>query len=130
MNSLEDFLLFTAELSGQLARSGPSDPRILRAMQTVCADLAAPHSVASLARTAGLSPSRFAHLFKTETGLTPQRYIEQQRIERAAQLLLRTPFPVAEIARQVGFDCPFYFSTRFSHHTGRSPRNHRVLNGA
>jgi len=73
----------------------------------------------------GLSVSRLAHLFKSETGNTPQRFLEGKRIDRAAQLLLRTTFSVKQIASAVGFDSPFYFSLRFKERTKQSPKAYR-----
>ena len=47
------------------------------------------------------------------------------RMARARQLLDRTAAPVAEIAREVGYEDPFYFSRRFQRHHGMSPTQFR-----
>jgi len=44
-------------------------------------------SLAALARTAGMSPHHFAALFRQRMGIPPHRYVVEQRIERARQLL-------------------------------------------
>jgi AraC family transcriptional regulator of arabinose operon len=48
-------------------------------------------SVSHLAGEAGLSPSRFAHLFRAETGSTPARMFLRMRVMHAAELLTATP---------------------------------------
>ena len=72
-----------------------------------------------------LSPSRLAHLFRSQTGQTPQQFVERERITRARQLLLLTSRTVAQIAGEVGYENPFYFTLRFKKHTGFSPTEWR-----
>ena len=57
--------------------------------------------------------------------MTPLQFIEQQRIDRARQLLEHTGHTIATVAHQVGFDNPFYFSRRFKQATGMSPSDFR-----
>lgn len=105
--------------------AGQVDPRVLAAMETIASALAQPLSVADLARRAGLSPSRFAHLFTQQAGTSPMRYLERQRMRLAEQLLDLTPRTVTEIARTVGFEDPLYFSSRFRAYAGMAPTAYR-----
>ena len=95
-------------------------------LEHVAADLGRTLTVDTLAAVAGLSPSRLAHRFRAATGVSVMRYVEARRIERAGQLLRMTPLAVKQVARQVGFASPFYFSLRFSKATGRSPTAYRA----
>lgn len=104
---------------------GALDPRVLAVMEQMAIRLAAPLTVAELARWAGLSGTRFAHLFTEQVGTSPMRYLERQRMRLAEQLLDLTPRTVAEIARAVGFTDPLYFSSRFRRHAGVSPTAYR-----
>ena len=121
-NSLERALLW---YNVENPRARPLDERVLRVMDTVERSPAAAYSVAALAQIATLSPSRFSELFREQTGLTPARYVERQRLNLAAQLLELTDRTIADIAREVGFEDPLYFSTRFRQRTGLSPRPYR-----
>ena len=105
--------------------AGQLDPRVLAAMETIASSLAQPLTVADLARRAGLSPSRFAHLFTEQAGLSPMRYLERQRMRLAEQLLDLTPRTITEIARTVGFEDPLYFSSRFRAYAGMAPSAYR-----
>jgi len=101
------------------------DSRLHPALVHVQNHLSRAISVESLARACGLSASRFAHLFKAETGVTPQSFVEGQRMELARTLLRYADLPVGEVARHCGFENPLYFSTRFRHAHGLSPRQFR-----
>ncbi len=123
-NALEETLLW-AHLAA--ARSGwmRLDPRIRKAMDYLAANARQPFQLEALARHSGLSVSRLAHLFKTEAGISPQRFFEQERMRQASQLLRVTGLGIAEIAAEVGYEDPFYFSNRFRRHAGKSPTQFR-----
>ncbi|RYG70385.1 AraC family transcriptional regulator, partial [bacterium] len=70
-------------------------------------------SLDELARQLHLAPGYLARVFKTATGLSPISWLHRLRAERAAQLLLQTAQPVAEIGAQVGWDDPNLFARRF-----------------
>ncbi len=101
------------------------DPRVVEALEYLSHNLHRRVSVGELAHAVHLSPSRLAHLFSQETGVTPRDYAEQQRLGRAKQLLEVTLLPVSEIARQAGFENQFYFAARFKKLTGRTPTEFR-----
>jgi len=126
MNALEAALLWC---DTQNPRSHQIDERILRALEFIERNLAANLSVKKLATVSMLSSSRFAHMFRTQVGTSPQRFVEQQRLAAAAQLLDLTSRPIAAIAAEVGFTDPLYFSTRFRLQTGHSPRAFRARGG-
>ncbi|MGI8885820.1 MAG: helix-turn-helix domain-containing protein [Gaiellaceae bacterium] len=102
------------------------DARVVAALEYLSHNLHRRVSVGELARAVHLSPSRLAHLFSQETGVTPRDYAEQQRLGRAKQLLEVTLLPVSEIARQAGFENQFYFAARFKKLTGRTPSEFRA----
>lgn len=120
LNSLEAVLLCCHEQV--VAERGQAlDPRITDVLDYVCRQLDQTLSVQDLAQQCHLSPSRFAHLFREQMEMTPQQFVERQRIERARELLEHTGYTVAEIAHEVGFESAFYFSRRFKHISGVSP---------
>ncbi|RCS41509.1 arabinose operon transcriptional regulator AraC [Bremerella cremea] len=101
------------------------DPRIGDVLDHICRHLEQPLRIEDLARQCHLSPSRFAHLFRQQMEMTPVQFIEQQRIERACEMLEHTGYPITAIAQQVGFENAFYFSRRFKRAKGISPRAYR-----
>jgi len=73
----------------------------------------------------GYGASRLCQLFKARTGLAPLEWLIRYRIEQAGKLLKDSGFPVAEIARRVGFDDPSFFARVFRKRTGLSPSSYR-----
>lgn len=124
MNALEELLLW-ADTQNPRSAESRLDTRVLDAMNFLCRSLDRKVTLDDVADAAGLSASRLSHLFKQQAGTTPQQFLEQQRLNRAMQLMEMTPLSIKEIARQVGFDNPFYFTLRFKRHTGKSPREYR-----
>jgi two-component system response regulator YesN len=80
------------------------------------------HSVASIVH---VSPNHFSTIFSQETGETFIEYLTQVRINKSKDLLLTTTLRSADIAYEVGFGDPHYFSFIFKKHTGISPREFR-----
>jgi transcriptional regulator GlxA family with amidase domain len=74
------------QLSGAAPRAEPTDARILRAITHVRDHIEEPVTLAALARTAGLSPSRFRHLFVSQTGVSTKAFILWERLNRALEL--------------------------------------------
>lgn len=84
-----------------------------------------PLTLAGLANRVHLSTSYFARLFAKKTGFPPITYLNQLKIQRACRLLDNPERTIADVAREVGFDDPFYFSRTFKHVMHCSPRAYR-----
>ena len=124
MNNIERLLLLVGETTG--AGTHPMDPRIQAVLERIATSPADDHSVPRLARSISLSPARFAHLFKTETGRTPQRFVSEVRLREAATLVAMTTMPIADVATAVGYASAFHFSSAFRARHGVSPRTYRA----
>jgi AraC family transcriptional regulator len=83
-------------------------------------------SLTVLADVACLSPYHFSRSFKQATGVGPQRYVIQRRLERAKRLLCRTREPLAQIAQEVGFADQSHLSQIFRRETGMTPGRFRA----
>ena len=80
-----------------------------------------------LAAAAGLSIPHYSCLFKLATGFSPIEHFLRLRIQRACQLLDLTNLRVGEIAAEVGWSDPYYFSRAFRRIIGKSPRAYREV---
>ena len=78
-----------------------------------------------LAGTVNLSPYHFARTFKKLTGLSPMHYFIQMRLQQACNLLDTTRQPIKQIAYDVGYPDPLYFSRIFRRIIGMTPRTYR-----
>lgn len=129
MNDLERIILLIARNDRAEAPAGRFDERLLMACKFVTDNLHRPLSVAEIAQKVCLSPSRLAHLFTQTLGRSILKWREEQMIQFACQLLLVSPSPIKQIAAQVGFEDPLYFSRVFRRYTGCSPRAFRAEHG-
>lgn len=125
MNALEALLL-ECDRQNPLAAMSGYDQRIRRAMDYLDRNLSRKIALADIAAAVGLSTSRLSHLFREQSGQTPQQHLEGLRMQRAAELLRRTGFSIKQISDAVGFDNQFYFSQRFKARTGQSPSTFRA----
>lgn len=125
MNALEALLL-DCDRHNPLATASTYDTRVRRALDYLGSNLARKATLADIAGAAGLSVSRLSHLFREQTGQTPQQHLENLRMRYAAELLERTGFSVKQIADAVGFESAFYFSLRFKARTKLSPTDYRA----
>ena len=124
LNHLERALLTIA--ASTPAQSARLDARVKQTIAKLQRDLGANHRIADLAAAVGLSESRFAHLFAQEMGVSPRKYLERLRIEKAKLALELTDLSISEIANSLGFACEFYFSKRFFEVTGERPSFYRI----
>ena len=72
-----------------------------------------------------ITPTHFRRLFKEATGLPPLQFLIQNRLQKAAGLLIHTSDPVSIIAEESGIDNPFYFSRLFKEKYQISPLEYR-----
>lgn len=78
-------------------------------------------TVRQLADYANLTPHHFIHRFRDYTGRSPLQYIQTLRLEQAKKLLVTTALSIGEIAHNIGYTDPLYFSRLFKNKSGFSP---------
>ncbi|KPG01437.1 AraC family transcriptional regulator [Rhodopseudomonas sp. AAP120] len=109
-------------------QSAPLDAPVRdRIAEFVRADPGAPITLAAMAAVAGMSPSNFIRSFKRSTGMTPHRFVVEQRVAAARRLLETSDLPIVEIALGVGFSSQSHFGVAFRQVTGESPARYRRL---
>lgn len=64
------------------------------------------------------SEATMISICRRHTGLTPQRYITEKRMELARQLIVRSELSIGEISEKCGYEDSLYFSRLFAKHTG------------
>lgn len=84
-----------------------------------------PWTLATMARLAGLSRTRFAALLKKMTGDAPTTYLRRMRVLRAQEWLRETDRSITEIAHHAGFSTSQHFARIFKQFSGRTARDYR-----
>jgi AraC-like DNA-binding protein len=85
-------------------------------------------TVQDCAEQVNLSANYLSDLLKKETGKTAQEYIHLVLIDKAKTLLINSNLSVKEIAYDLGFEYPHYFSRIFKSKTGQTPIVYRNAN--
>lgn len=114
-------------VAGEMRRepAAADDARIARVLRWLSARTAARHTLAGLARGAGLSPYHFLRSFKAATGVTPHQWLLRARLRDAARRLAASRTPVTDVALDVGFEDLSNFIRSFRAEFGMSPRRWR-----
>lgn len=84
-------------------------------------------NIQQFAAQANLSQHYFSDLIKKETGRSPKDHINDFIVEKAKNMLLATESSVSEIAYDLGFNYPHYFTRLFKSRTGKTPVAYRSL---
>jgi AraC-like DNA-binding protein len=115
--------------NGLSSRYGNADAagvaRVTRVVRMIEHELDQPHSLAEIARDAGLSPSYFLRTFTAVTGLTPHQYVRRSRLHAAATRLRIESARITDIALDCGFGDVSNFNRAFRAEFGVSPRAYR-----
>ena len=82
-------------------------------------------SLNSVARAVNVSANYFSALFSQEMQSTFIEYVTQKRMDKAKKLLRQTDKHSGEIALEVGYKDPHYFSFVFKKKQGCTPREYR-----
>lgn len=82
-------------------------------------------SIQKLAELSGLSTSSFKRKFHATYEQTPTQYINNQRLQKAKELLEISNLSISQIAYQLGFNDPAYFSRLFKKKFNLSPSSFR-----
>ncbi len=83
-------------------------------------------NVGQLANSLNVERSYLYRLFIEHTGISPQEYLTEVRMERACELLLTTELSVQAVAGSVGYKDALYFSRLFRKRKGITPSNYRL----
>lgn len=83
-------------------------------------------SVKYCADRLNLSANYLGDLVKKETGMSPHKHIQLRIIETAKEMLFQPDRNVSQIAYELGFEYPQYFSRLFKKNTGVTPNEYRI----
>ena len=101
------------------------DRRIELVIAKIKSEAGVPWDTPTLAALVNLSPSRFRHLFKQETGKGPGQYLKEFRLRKAEKMLRTTFLTVKQILKKVGLGSNAHFVHDFRKQYGVTPTEYR-----
>jgi AraC family transcriptional regulator len=104
---------------------GLSTKKLQQAIDYIQAHLDEKLSLESIATQLNLSVHYFCELFTQSTGIPPYKYVLQQRVDRAQQLLTNSQKSLSQIALDCGFADQSHLSRHFTKLTRISPKKYR-----
>jgi transcriptional regulator GlxA family with amidase domain len=87
--------------------------------------LARPPSIPEMAELCRMSVRTFHRAFDAAYGVSPGKYLQLKRVERAKELLADERLTVEAVADRCGFSQPAFFRTIFTRETGLTPAQFR-----
>jgi transcriptional regulator GlxA family with amidase domain len=97
------------------------------ALEWALANLSDNITVGDLAKAVHVSDRTLVRRFRDQLGITPTRWLTEQRVRRAQELIERTEFTIAQIAPMAGFESASILRAHFVALLGASPRTYRRL---
>ncbi|BBG66025.1 transcriptional regulator, AraC family [Hydrogenimonas sp.] len=82
-------------------------------------------SVADMSRLLCMSPAHFHRRFKDEFRISPKRWLDAKRLEKAASLLTGGEMSVAQVAAECGYSTPSAFISAFKKEYKTTPKRFR-----
>ena len=103
----------------------PADASTAEARAWALQHLDAPLDLATLAGRAAMSVRTFTRRFRDEVGLSPNRWLTQQRVALALRLLETSDLPVDQVAQRVGMGTAASLRLHLAASVGVSPTAYR-----
>jgi transcriptional regulator GlxA family with amidase domain len=101
------------------------DKRVEKIIEMMRENVGGELSLNEFAQSVNLSVWRLCHIFKSDVGMPPIRYLRLLRMQRAKDLLESSFLSVKEIAFQVGLNDESHFVRDFKSTYGFSPAHYR-----
>lgn len=102
-----------------------SKPRLRRVMDKMTADLGEDLSIEILAIESGYSRAHFMRMFRSATGKTPHRFLQDLRLDFVRDQLKMDVLSISDIAYAAGFSSQAHLTKLFRERFGTTPSHFR-----
>ncbi len=118
--------LFSHFLAQAVYKNEQIEKRILKTLHHIHKHIDQPIDIDHLSELCCMTKDHFIRLFKKEMHLTPGKYINRKKIEKAQlRLLIDNEASIKDIAYGLGFDNISYFNRLFTSLAGESPGRYK-----
>jgi AraC-like DNA-binding protein len=102
-----------------------TDFRVRKCIKLLSESPCAEIELDSIAKESGLSRPHFYRLFRNQTGVTPNLYLNTLLMERALDALVATESAISDISVDLGFSSQSGFTRFFAANVGMAPTDYR-----
>lgn len=120
-----DYFIQSAKSTRLTQSSKMSDYYIQEAIHYMEQNFQNDISIEEIAAVCGINRSYLGKIFRNSIGRSPQEFVMNYRMVKAAELLKLTTLSIADIGNAVGYSNPLHFSRAFKNIYGVSPREWR-----
>lgn len=120
-----DYFIQSAKSTRLTQSSKMSDYYIQEAIHYMEQNFQNDISIEEIAAVCGINRSYLGKIFRNSIGRSPQEFVMNYRMVKAAELLKLTTLSIADIGTAVGYGNPLHFSRAFKNIYGVSPREWR-----
>ncbi|MDD9271204.1 response regulator [Paenibacillus sp. GCM10023248] len=124
-NKQWEFLLGYLENGFAAAAKHSRKPEIVKAKEFIALHITERISLGEVAEHVNLTPAYFSGLFKKEESVSLVDYINQRKVELAAEMLKKRDYSNQELGDAIGIYNERYFITLFKQFIGESPQKYR-----
>jgi len=129
-NNLKEllYILYTSNIGSQIINSVILDSEegwLNKVVNFVKRNIKEDLSIPQLAKISGKSESLFYSKFRDSIGMTPNQFINIERLKHAQYLLANSNYPVKNISFECGFNSVEHFSRIFKSYSKLTPVNYR-----
>ncbi|PSW10758.1 AraC family transcriptional regulator [Photobacterium sanctipauli] len=103
-----------------------AEERVNVVQQYIANNLSEHLSVSSVAAQLHMADSTFSRFFHANLGVTFRQYVIEQRVRKAASLLISTDYSISQIGADVGFSSLSNFNAKFKSLLHVTPREYRA----
>lgn len=128
LNEVADQLLAVLTVAAGQTDTPDQNITILRAKSLIHEFYSTGITLEEIAQKLNLTPEYLSGQFHKDTGETFSAYMRKYRIGKAKELLIGTQLKLNQVAEQVGYADPKYFSQVFKKCTGQLPAEYRRAN--
>ena len=129
IEAIMDF--FAANTQFVMKQNGHLHPEVAKALLYIHKNYPQKITLTDIAQHVGLCNEYISRLFLKEMGINLFQYISKVRMIKAGEILQNSPsVRIKKVSSDVGFDNPYFFSSKFKEFYGVSPNQYRNTFGS
>lgn len=125
----EFFIELNKQINRKLSSNDATDSqRLSSVILYIKSNYCKPIKMSDLCELSGYSEQHLCRLFRKHLNTRPIEYVEQLRVQKAKEMLIKTELSIIDISKIIGYDNAAYFSKLFKKNISCTPTEYRRQN--